>query len=403
MTAATITAEREVRVIGLVTSAHFLSHFYQLVLPPMFPLLAAAYDLSFLELGVVVSVFGVATGLSQTPVGFLVDRFGARALLIFGLALLSVSTGAYGLIGSYEAMIVLALVGGIANSVFHPADFSILSGSVRQDRLGRAFGYHAVSGNLGWAAAPIAMAILAEAFGFRGAFLAAGAIGLAVSAVLLAQVGHLNEDAAAAGKKGKADSGSSTREGLGVILSRAVLLCFGFQLIYSMSFGGIRTFSVAALDALFGTPQAVVTLALSAYLVGGSVGNVAGGYLIDRSGRPALVFSVCVVGVAALIMLVGLVNLPTVLLLAVMGAAGTLQGSLLPARDLLVRSVAPPGQIGKVFGFVSSALGIGGAVTGVVFGLAMDHGDPQWVFYGSALLMLLSLATYVGVSRQTLR
>ncbi len=395
---------REVRVIGLVTSAHFLSHFYQLALPPLFPLMKEEFGIGFLELGVVLTVFSTATGLTQTPVGFLVDRIGARTLLIAGLALLSASIGLVGVMPSFEALLVLAVFGGIANAVFHPADFSILSASVHQSRLGRAFSYHAVSGNLGWAAAPIVMIALAGTLGLRNAFLVAGAVGLVVSLLLLLQFNHLREETAEGeGKAGKGARGGSFRDGLKLILSRPVMMCFLFTLVYSMAFGGIRNFSVAALDILYATPLAVVTTALSGYLIGSSFGNLLGGFAADKTGRPALMFTLNILTISGLTALVGVTALPAALLIAVLVVAGTLQGSLLPVRDLLVRSVAPPGQVGKVFGFVSSGLGLGGAITPAVYGWLMDHGDPRWVFYGSALMMLLALATYVETSRRVVR
>ena len=393
----------EIRVLGLVTSAHFLSHFYQLALPPLFPLMTQEFGVGFLELGIVMTVFSVVTGLAQTPVGILVDRLGARVLLIAGLALLSASITLIGVLPSFEALLVLAAIGGLANAVFHPADFSILSASIAESRLGRAFSYHAVSGNLGWAAAPVVMIGLAGTFGLRQAFLIAGGAGLVLSAILLLQVGQLREDTDARSKKKGEPAGSSGKGALQVILSRPVLMCFAFQFVWSMSFGGIRNFSVAALDILYATPLAVVTMALSAYLVGSSFCNLLGGYAADKLGRPVLMFVVNVLIVSALTAVVGVTAMPAILLVAVLGLAGTLQGGLLPVRDLLIRSVAPPGQIGKVFGFVSSGLSLGGAVTPIAYGWLMDHGDPRWVFYGSALMMLVALATYVETRRQAVR
>ncbi|MFN4087941.1 MAG: MFS transporter [Alphaproteobacteria bacterium] len=409
-TAAASATGREVRAIGLVTGAHFLSHFYQLALPPLFPLMAEIYGLSYLQLGVIMTVAGVSTGLSQTPVGFLVDRVGARNLLIGGLALYAVAIGAFGLTENYWIMLLLAALGGLGNSVFHPADFSILSASVDKGRLGRAFSYHAVSGNLGWAAAPIVMIALAQIFGLQVAFLAAGAAGLVVATLLASQFHRLAEESG--GRKGGhsggkdaagAQAGGELKSGIALLLSRPVMMCFLFQCVFAMAFGGIRNFSVAALDVLYGVPLAVVTTALSAYLVGSSFGNLVGGWLADKTERPLLLFVVIVLLVSALTGIVGMIALPFVVLTVLFGVAGTLQGSLLPSRDLLVRSVAPPGQIGKVFGFVSSGLGLGGAVTPVLYGWVMDNGDPRWVFYGSALFMLLALATYVETNRQVVR
>src|SRR5215467_11836827 len=158
---------RDTQVNLLLGNGHFLSHFYQLCLPPLFLAWRSAFDISFAEVGLAVALMSGAAAVCQTPLGFLVDRYGARRFLIGGALLMSLSITAMGFATSFWQVVVLALLSGTGNSVFHPCDYAILSGSVDKDRMGRAFALHTFSGNLGFAAAPPVMAVLAVAFGWR--------------------------------------------------------------------------------------------------------------------------------------------------------------------------------------------------------------------------------------------
>ena len=405
-------AAREVQAIGLVTAAHFLSHFYQLVLPPVLTLMAARLDVGFTELGLAMTLFSVATGVAQTPVGFLVDRFGAARPLALGLGLLGAAVAGYGYAPDIWTLAALACVGGIANSVFHPADFAILSDRVDERRIGRAFSYHAVSGNLGWAAAPLAMIWLAHGYGVETAFLVVGLAGVALAAVLALNLGRLEDRRPApppprptdapATETVLAEAAGSDRPlaGVALLLSRPALMLFAFQLIYAMGFGGVRNFSVAALPQIWDIAADAVAGALTGYLLAASVGNLAGGWLADVTGRPGRVFAFSIVLLAAIVAGLASVPMSAALLAGALLAAGGLQGSLLPARDMLVRQIAPKGQMGKLFGFTSSGLALGNAVAPVACGWIMDHADPRLIFWGSAVLMLLALFTYVETRRQ---
>lgn len=398
---------------AIVILAHFLSHFYQFVLPPVFGLMAVRLDVGYTELGLVLTVFSLATGVSQTPAGFLVDRFGAAKLLALGVGVLGGSVALYGLAPGYWTLLPLAAVAGVANSIFHPADFAILSKVAPERRVGLAFSLHAVAGNLGWAAAPTAMIGLAALFDVTTAFLAVGLIGVALALVIAVTAGLLRMDdepapataEVAAGAPPidapiRAPKGGSLSDGLDLLLSRAALMLFGFQLVYAMSFSGVRNFSVVALPEISDVSQEAVAAALTGYLLAASLGNLAGGWLADVTGRPERVFTLSIVCLAAVVASLGAVPMPLWLLTAALLAAGALQGSLLPARDMLVRQLAPKGQMGKLFGFTSSGLALGNAVAPVVLGMVMDHADPALVFYLSAGCMLLALATYVETRRQ---
>ena len=378
-----------------MTSAHFCSHFFQLVLPSLFVFMVDHYGYSYTQLGLLVGMFSIMSAVAQTPLGMLVDRIGARWPLILATGALGGSFVGYGLVSSYEAMMVLAVIGGTANAVFHPADFSILAARVDEKRVGRAFSFHAISGNIGWALAPIIMIPLAKYLGLEMAFIVGGCIGLAVAAVLVLQASHLETDADKPKTERKAvDDLPPEKKGLRLLFSRAALLLLGFQIVNSMAFGGIRNFSIPALDAITSIDPSFIAIALTSYLIGSSFGNLAGGFATDYYRKPQVLFTVNILIIAALTALIGLVEMPAILTIGVFATAGTLNGMLLPVRDLLVRAVAPKGQMGTLYGFTSSGLSLGNAVTPVVFGWVMDNGDPRWIFYASALLMLLALATY---------
>ena len=399
---------RDARVIGLVGAAHFFSHFYQLVLPSLFVFMAESTGRSYVELGLLVTVFSVMSGVAQTPIGIMVDKIGARWPLILGSAVLSASVLGYGLVGSYEGMLVLAVIGGVANAIYHPADFSILAGKVHEKRLGRAFSLHSVAGNMGWAMAPVVMVPLASFYSIDTAFIVAGCMGLATSAVLVLQVGHLDTDSnrerriqrKAKTKPATTDAGNP---GWKLLLTRAALLLLAFQIIHAMAFGGIRNFSVAALTAFTDNPTEWIAAALTGYLIGASVGNLAGGYAADKTGRPHLIFYFSILSIAAMTALIGTVDMSAIMLVIVFVIAGALNGTLLPVRDLLVRSLAPKEQLGTLYGFTSSGLSLGNAITPLIYGWLMDNGNPRWIFYTSAILMLGALATYVEARNEQVK
>ena len=394
---------QEIQVVGLVTAAHFLSHFYQFVLPPVFGLMALKLNVGFTEMGLAITVFSIATGLSQTPAGFLVDRLGASKLLVLGVAVIGAATACYGLVTTYWALLPLVAIAGCANSIFHPADFAILSDQVAERRIGRAFSFHAVAGNLGWAAAPIVMLGISAAFNVETAFISVGLAGVFFSIILSLNADRLEQGIASTVHK--TDDSRSLRdgtmkEGLALLLSRTVLMLFTFQLVYAMAFAGVRNFSVAALPAIWGIGAEVAAGALTGYLLAASFGNIVGGWLADRTGNPARLFTFSILSLSALVASFASLPMSLAVLSSAFLTAGALQGSLLPARDMLVRQIAPPGQMGKLFGFTSSGLALGNAITPAIFGWVMDNADPRWVFWGSAACMLIALLTYAETRRQ---
>jgi len=407
-TAALSTNRRDVKVIGLISTAHMFSHAYTIVLPPLYPLLKEEFGVSYAALGFVMTAFSIASGIGQTPVGFLVDRIGGRGLLIGGLILMAASIGAVGLVHSYWALLALFMVAGIANTVFHPADYAILSASVDRSRLGRAFSVHTFSGNVGWAITPTVIIVLTAWMDWRTAVILIGVAGIVCALLLWSQSSVLSDEKApepdAKPKSQAVDSGGRTEKlGMALLLSPPILMAFLFFLLVSAGTGGLRAFLVSALVAAEQTPLSVANGALTGFLVGGAAGILAGGVVVDRLGKPERTAVFGFLLTAAFIVLAGLPSMPFVIMLGALSAAGFFSGIVQPSRDILVRNVTPEGQAGKVFGFVSTGLSIGGAVIPPVFGWIMDNSDPRWVFWLAAAMVLANVLTVGGLARAARR
>jgi MFS family permease len=398
MTARTATLRGDVRVIGLVATGHFFSHFYMLVLPPLFPILKAEFGVSYTALGALVTAFAVSSGVLQVPVGFAVDRIGARFVLIGGLATLAGGVTLMGFTSTYWSLFLLALIAGLGNSVFHPSDYSILSASVDGRRLGRAFGIHTFAGNAGWALAPPLMIALTSLWHWRLALSAVGALGLVVALALLSQRRHLEGDSRRAGAA-PAPGGVPTPSAFTLLFSLPILLLFSFFVMIAMTMGGIQSFSVTGLVHLHGIPLTSANAALTAFLVAGAVGVLVGGVIADRTERYDVVATVGFLVAATMFVLVGSTEMSVIWMGAGFAIAGLMQGIIWPSRDMMVRALTPPGSSGKVFGFVSTGLDVGGALSPVLFGWIIDRGAPEGIFWLTALFMVTSLAAALGAAR----
>ncbi|MBR0659427.1 MFS transporter [Roseomonas oryzicola] len=369
----------------LIGTGHFLSHFYMLCLPPLFLFWRAEFDVSFAELGLAVALMSGTTALLQTPVGFLVDKHGARPFLVGGTLLMALSVSAMAAAPGIWAIWLLAILSGVGNSVIHPADYAILAGSIDKARMGRAFALHTFTGNLGFALAPPVIALLAATMGWRWSLLLVGLLGVPVVAAIVVQSRILQDQA----KPKKAEDGPTGRE---ILLSRPILLFFGFFLLSSMAGSGIQAFVITVLGKLWGTPVAVASTVLTGYMIGATAGTLVGGWVADTSKRNLIGFVVVLTGFAmAMILALGLMPMPEFVLPVVGLLGGLAMGASRTPRDVMLKDASPPGQIGKVFGFVSSGLPLGGAITPVPLGFLIDMGYPQLVLPVVAALLGLSL------------
>ncbi|MCC7282195.1 MAG: MFS transporter [Acetobacteraceae bacterium] len=378
---------REVRVLGLIGTAHFLSHFYILAIPPLFLFWRDEFQVSFAMLGLSSALLSGTTAVLQTPVGFLTDRYGAKTFLVGGTLLMCLGMAAMAIAPSYWMILVLAVVSGIGNSVIHPVDYAILAGSIGKDRMGRAFAFHTFTGNLGFAAGPPVIVLLAGMLGWRGALAAVGLVGLPVVGAILWQSRILADQA----KPRAHEAGAS---GLALLASLPMLMFFLFMLTSAMAGGAVQAFLIATLAKLWGTPLAIGSAALTSYMVGATAGVLIGGWVADRYGGALLGFTILTtLATAALFLLVGMLALPAVLLVGTVFIAGLIFGASRTPRDIMIKDAAPPGQIGKVFGFVSSGLPMGMAITPVPFGLLLDLGRPDLVLPLVAVILVASIFT----------
>ncbi len=382
----------DVRVIGLIGVAHFFSHFFQLTLPPLFPLLKSVLGVPYVALGLAMSVFYAASGIGQTLSGFLVDRIGAHRVLLSGLALFASAIALAGSVSSYWMLLPVALLAGLGNSVFHPADYSILNASVDPRRIGRGYSVHAISGNLGWAVAPTVVFGLTAHFGWRPALVTVGSLGLAMVVVLATQ--------RAAFVQSRYDTrGTGPVAELRLLLSAPILSAFAYFAFIATALIGVQTFGVTGLMRIYDTPLALATGALTAFLLGSAAGILAGGFLADRTRRHDIVAVGGLVIAAGFMMLLATGALAPSLLPVILALTGLCHGATGPSRDMLVRAATPPGASGKVFGFVYSGLDLGSCLTPLAFGWLLDHGDPRMLFIAVAILMLMTIGTVVQVKR----
>ncbi|HEX6979365.1 MAG TPA: MFS transporter [Alphaproteobacteria bacterium] len=398
MASATTTLSRhDAWIIGLVSVAHGLSHFFQLVLPPLFPFLHKEFDVSYATLGLMMMVFYTVSGVAQTGAGFLVDRYGARRILLVGLALFALVVALIGLSPTFWLLFPLAALAGIGNSVFHPADFAILNASITKGWLGRAYGAHSIAGNIGWALAPIATVGLATTFGWRSALIILGCVGLAAVAFMALRI-----ELTVAHRPARTDRSLGTPtigESLRLFMALPILTCFAYFTLLAMSLVGLQTFAIPAMIKLYDTSLDVAATSLTGFLLGGSVGILVGSVLADRTNRHHLV---AVVGILVAAIAVGIIAtgaIPAIAVLAVISLAGFAMGITLPSRDMLVRQSTPAGASGKVYGFVYSGLDLGSALTPFLFGWLLDHNLPRALYLVVVGTLALSIVTVLNMRR----
>jgi MFS family permease len=374
-----------------------MSHFYIILLAPLMPFVRDEYQVTYTQIGLAFAVFNIVTAVFQTPAGFLVDRLGARILLILGLAIGATSFVTAGLVNSFWVMIAMFAVAGIGNTVYHPADYALLSQHVPSDRIGQAFSLHTFAGMLGSAVAPASLLMMQSSWGWRGAFIGAGLLGFAVAFFLLL-VRDGSTTAAKASTRAPSDSSDA---GWRLLFSAPILLNLAFFILLAMMSSGLYNYSVVALGALYGTPVTTANAALTGNLLLSAAGVLVGGLLVTRTKRHSLVATLGLSAMALSVVAIALVDLTSLALITAMSLAGLFSGVIMPSRDMIVRDVTPPGSFGKVFGFVTTGFNIGGIVSPLIFGAVMDHGSPRMVFLLVAAFTLLGIVTVATRSRRS--
>jgi FSR family fosmidomycin resistance protein-like MFS transporter len=391
------TFSQDARTIGLVGLAHGTSHFFHMLLAPLFPLFIRDFGFSYSELGLLVSTFFVVSGVGQALAGFLVDRVGARPVLFVALGCFVLAALAVATAHSYAGLMLAATLAGLGNSPFHPVDFTILNKRVSQPRLGHAFSVHGITGNLGWAAAPVFLAGITAATGsWRVAAAGMGAWALLVLVVLWLnrdaiddRVGSWAHETGAA----KGASAAPSEHPLAFLRLPSVWLCFSFFFWSTCALSAIQSFASPALQQMYGLPLTITAFVVTGYMLCGAAGMVVGGFLTSRTERLERIIGVCLMGAAVLLCLVASGWLPGLLAAAVAALAGFGAGLAGPSRDMLIKQASPPGATGRVYGTVYSGLDLGFAIAAPVFGALLDRGAASGVFYGAALTLALGVAS----------
>ena len=386
----------DARTIGLVGLAHGTSHFFHLLLPPLFPAFIAEFQLSYAELGWLVTLFFVVSGIGQALAGFVVDRFGARPVLLGALSCFVLAALAAASAQSYAGLALASLLAGLGNSPFHPADFTILNRRVSPARIGHAFSVHGITGNLGWAAAPLFLVGLSELTGsWRTAYVGMALVAAAVLVLMLLNRDAIDDRAprvpARRTDAPAAATGGAPASSFAFLRLPEIWLCFSFFLFSTAALAAIQSFASPALGQLYGLSLSTTALVVTVYMLVASAGMVIGGFLVPRFPDVERTVSVAVAVSALLLVVAGSGAVPGMVAMACVALAGLGSGLAGPSRDLMIKRASPPGATGRVYGTVYSGLDTGFAIGAPVFGLFMDHGLPQGVFFGAAVALLAAI------------
>jgi len=390
--AATLIAppRHERRSLVIVSIAHWFSHFYMLVIPPLFPLLYGDLGVSWFMLGVLFAAYSVGTAVVQVPVGLWVDRIGARPILLLGFLLQAVAFGLCGVFASYWPMFLLLVVADFGNAVFHPADYAILAAHIRKERHGRAFGVHLFASFLGWGAGYAVMPVLADYVGWQNALIAVGLLGVAYMVPLWWAGDALDDRVGPNRERGKA--GQSGKDRLALLKSPVFILLFMFFAFISLASNGLQAFTVVSLNLLHGYSHHIGNWALSVYLFSGGAGVLLGGWLADRFKNHELATAISFAGSAVVVLVAALIEMPPLAMIVLFGVGGFLVSVVSPIRDVIVREKSPPGAIGTVFAIVTLGFSVGiGSLP--VFGWFNDIGAPQLLFWCNAALLAGAVAS----------
>ena len=390
-----VTLRQDAGMIGLVGLAHLISHFSQLLLAPLFPWLKEAFNASYTQLGFLMTLFFTVSCTVQTLSGFLVDRYGPRPILLAGLALLGVSALGFALSPSYGSLALFSVLAGVGNGVFHPVNYTLLNRKVSPLRLGHAYSFHGITGNLGWALAPAMLVPLAIAFSWRVALMGAGGLAFTVLVVLWLNRGQLALPPSAPRQVAVASAGGD----FGFLRIPAVWMCFGFFLFYAVVLNGIQAFAPEAARHLHGVPVALAAMCLTVYMVCSAGGMVLGGFLAADPARCERIVGIGF-GIAALVALfIGLGSMPALAVPVLFGVMGLASGIAGPSRDLLVKRSTPENATGRVYGVVYSGLDIGQALAPLAFGALMDHQQYRGVWLGLVFMQAVLITSAFNVRR----
>jgi MFS family permease len=393
----------EFRALGLIGTGHFLRHLYQLALPPLFPLIMLDLDANLAGLGAAMAAYSVSTGVLQTPVGLLVDRIGGRWVLIAGLLVNAIAIIAAGFSTSLWMLGGFLMLAGIGNSVFHPADYALLSATVDSSRIGRAFSLHSLAGTSGFAVAPLVMLGLATIWDWRVALFIIGVVGIGAAIVMTLHRGAFRDTVPPDDDEaGEARGDRDTAAGWRALMTRPMITFFVFYAFLAAAGSGLNTFTVTAMIAIYDVDLTSANGTLTTFLVMAGIGVMLGGFLADRVRRHDFVLMVAYGISAACLVVVASELLPFGLVIGTFALAGFMRGVVNPSRDVLVRRAAPPRAVGAAFGFITTGFTVGQAVAPPLYGWLMDIGSPTMLYWIAAGFTLAAIPLVFASREQAL-
>lgn len=398
------TLSYERKVINLVSAAHFFSHFYLLALPPLFLTIKHDLNITYTQLGLIVSVYAIGSFVGQYPMGVLADKHGPRWILISGILTVAIAFILMGLIPIYWVMVSLALIAGLGDSVFHPANFVILTASVAPERSGRAYAFHAFAGFAGFAAAPIVVDAFRVFWNWHFALISVGCLGVIMTIILIFNNGLLIGEKNKSHLDQESSASKDSPRTMGVLEFMRfppILILFFFYVAVALAGSGIQQFSPSALPVMYETNVSAANQVLFIYMITISIGILVGGYIADKVTRLDMVATIGYLIGIFMICVVALKFLSFMLAAIALAIAGFTMGIVMPSRDVLVRAVTPKGNAGKAFGFVNSGFGFAGIIGPLIFGRIMDSGQITWIYYGAAIFMGLTILAALGAGRFT--
>ena len=404
-----VTRRRDVLLITLLGLGHSISHFFQLVIPPLFPWIMPEFGVNYTQMGAVMTLFFITSTAGQAASGIISDKWGAKKTLFTGISLLLLASVILATAPNYYVLFLVTFLAGMGNSVFHPTDYSLMNRLVSAERLPFAFSIHLIMGNVGWIVAPILMVGVASLFGWRAAAVAAG---LVVACVLLMFVlaRHLF-DLDPATHEEQAQSSDSTEKslenkaaGFAFLLAPAVWLCFGFFFFNSFALSILQNFSPSIFGEVYQVPHETSNMGLTSYMVGNAVGVIVGAWLAKLFTDSERVVATClsVSFVMACILASGVI--PTWSLFIVMAVLGLGCGLANPSRDMMIRSTCMQkvgkNSFGRVYGFTYCGMDFGQTLAPLAAGALLDMGYYMTALALVAVMQLCAIFTTIGVRKQ---
>ncbi|HIT95652.1 MAG TPA: MFS transporter [Candidatus Aphodousia faecavium] len=399
--------KQDILLITLLGVAHGLSHYFHLIIPPLFPWIMPEFGTTYAEMGAVMTVFFITSSLGQAASGIVVDKLGPRVCLYGGVGLLMIAGFLFSVAQNYWWFFPVAACAGLGNSVFHPTDFSIINRCITNERLPFAFSIHSVVGNIGWALAPIFMVGVAGFTGsWRLAAATAGLMALIVLAVLILHNGlfekALREGNGLTPEEKKVDEKGDV--GFGFLKLLVVWLCFLFFFCNSFALGILQNFAPSIFNATYHVGLEIATGSLTAYMIGSIIGVLLGAYVAKAFKRSDHVVAASMSVSAIMAILLASQWLGPWCVLPLMAVMGFGVGLATPSRDLLIRGACMTflgsKSFGRVYGFTYCGMDVGQTLAPLVAGPLLDAG-----FFSLALVLVGTfqtgaLLTALGVGQQ---